>query len=753
MHFSEEFFEDEIRDGFYIPGMVKRGWACEMEVLSEIDKICQKYGIEYFADWGSLLATVRHGGFIPWDDDLDIAMKRSEYKKFLTHLSELPDGYEIINYHTNEDYWQFLSRIVGKKRICFEEDHLEKFHQFPYICGVDIFILDYRSDNEKKENERCTLAKYIIAVSDAIEDGSLSGVKLEESLKKIESLSRKKLPRGLSDYDLRIKLYELCEEVFDMYNSEKGKRITQLFPFGIDNPDFSFPSEYYENSIRLPYENTTIPVPLEYTAVLDKRYPNFMQLIKTWSGHDYPYFSTQQKDLEAVLDFELPKFKFTPDLLSKPSAPEGATYKAVVTEYNSALISLLSSLTQALANGNGSEVKELCQNAQQLATEMGTLIEQWKGEGTAIVSCLEELCELVFAIYSGENDGSSVTGLSDRILGAFNDIISRKEVVFLPFKAEYFERFMPYYQKALEDENTDVYVVPLPYYYKKYDSTLHDMHYDILDYPKELHPLSIEDFNLFAHRPDEIYFQNPYDEWNDTTSLPKGFFSKALSSACEKLIYVPWFEMASFTKEDTVPFTNSEKYVTMPGVIRADEIILEEEWLKEIYVERLSLFSGEDTRSIWENKIKVSSVKRNRSGCKPPVPKDWADKLKKSDGGTKKVILYAPSISVLCACEDDMPKKLSLIKETFSTYKDSLCPLWFEDENIDKELPKINPALYSIYSKTRDEFKAEDFGIYDDSGNKERAIGLCDALYGDGGEIAHRVRMSGKPVMLENPKI
>lgn len=78
--------------------MVKRAWAAELEVLSEIDKICREYNIQYFADKRALLATVRNQGFIPWDDDFDIAIKREDYKRFMEIApKELPEGFSAYN--------------------------------------------------------------------------------------------------------------------------------------------------------------------------------------------------------------------------------------------------------------------------------------------------------------------------------------------------------------------------------------------------------------------------------------------------------------------------------------------------------------------------------------------------------------------------------------------------------------------------------------------------------------------------------
>ena len=82
MEIPRDYLLDEVRCGYYIPAMMKKTWANALEILSEIDRVCTKYNIKYFADWGTFLGTVRHGGYIPWDDDMDICMKREDYRKF-----------------------------------------------------------------------------------------------------------------------------------------------------------------------------------------------------------------------------------------------------------------------------------------------------------------------------------------------------------------------------------------------------------------------------------------------------------------------------------------------------------------------------------------------------------------------------------------------------------------------------------------------------------------------------------------------
>ena len=81
--FSQNYFNAETKDGFFIDARMKHAWAAQLEVLEEIRRVCDILNIRFFADWGTLLGAVRHKGFIPWDDDLDIGMLRNDYMRFL----------------------------------------------------------------------------------------------------------------------------------------------------------------------------------------------------------------------------------------------------------------------------------------------------------------------------------------------------------------------------------------------------------------------------------------------------------------------------------------------------------------------------------------------------------------------------------------------------------------------------------------------------------------------------------------------
>ena len=84
-----------------------------LDILISVDRICRKHNIPYWLDYGTLLGAVRHGGFIPWDDDVDISMMKEDYVRFLTLASkELPEQFVIQNTRTEKYFPYSITRIV-----------------------------------------------------------------------------------------------------------------------------------------------------------------------------------------------------------------------------------------------------------------------------------------------------------------------------------------------------------------------------------------------------------------------------------------------------------------------------------------------------------------------------------------------------------------------------------------------------------------------------------------------------------------
>lgn len=124
-----------------------------LKLLKEIDRICRKYKIQYALDAGTLLGAVRHGGFIPWDDDVDVVMTRANYEMFLKVVRrELADGMTFIEpnqYHDGKAFFDFVPRILYDKSQKFAESDKMAFYDDKISrLWVDIFILDALPDGK-----------------------------------------------------------------------------------------------------------------------------------------------------------------------------------------------------------------------------------------------------------------------------------------------------------------------------------------------------------------------------------------------------------------------------------------------------------------------------------------------------------------------------------------------------------------------------------------------------------------------------
>lgn len=131
---------------------LRRAQLVELEILKEVKRVCDKYGIHYWLDSGTLLGAVRHGGFIPWDDDLDIGMLRKDYERF-TEIApkELGEKYVFQNWYLTKGYY-FPFGKVRKKGTVWQEMKASKLEENGIY--IDIFPYDVYPDGKKEQNKQ-----------------------------------------------------------------------------------------------------------------------------------------------------------------------------------------------------------------------------------------------------------------------------------------------------------------------------------------------------------------------------------------------------------------------------------------------------------------------------------------------------------------------------------------------------------------------------------------------------------------------
>ncbi len=422
-------------------------------------------------------------------------------------------------------------------------------------------------------------------------------------------------------------------------------------------------------------------------------------------------------------------------------------------------------LRELLERDNKEAVISLLPECQNGAVQLGTLIEDSEGVGFVTVGILEEYCEYLYMLHMDLMQGAEVNpeeiylrmeGILDRVKNSIlEDIKVKKEVVFLPYKASMWDSLESEWMAAEADPECDAYVIPIPYYDRKQDGSLGEMHYEAGEFPANVPVTDYNAYDFSGRRPDVVYIHNPYDEYNIVTTVHPFFYAKNLKKYTDQLVYIPYFVLAEIDPRNRGGVDGIAHFVLTPGVLHADKVILQSEEMRQIYIDVLVREQGEETRAGWEKKIfgngspKLDKVQR-MSRDEVEIPKDWERILYRPDGSRKKVVLYNVGLGDLLKYEDKWIDKIKRTFEIFKEYREDVALLWRPHPLIQATIESMRPQLWEAYEALREQYKAEGWGIYDDTAELNRAIVLCDGYFGDASSLVQLCQSTEKPVMIQD---
>lgn len=245
----------------------------ELEMLKTMLPIFEKYNIRYFLLGGTFLGAVRHNGFIPWDDDIDIGMPRPDYEKFIEIADkELPEYLKVVSFKKDLDYNKYFIKVINKNISFIREDTIE---QKETNLWIDIFPLDGLPNNKiifkvhkLKLMYRRLMLQYSVfktGVNIKKKRSFIEGwlIKFGYVFTKLVHLNPKKqllkLEKLMMKYD-----YVSSKNVINFMGAYKFKEM--------------FPKSYYDNFSMYNFEGIKLPAPTNYDAVLRQMYGDYMKL-------------------------------------------------------------------------------------------------------------------------------------------------------------------------------------------------------------------------------------------------------------------------------------------------------------------------------------------------------------------------------------------------------------------------------------------------------------------------------------------
>ena len=281
MEINTSFYKEEIRSGFLVTEKRKKVWAAELQMLEKFDEICQKHNLTYYAYYGTLLGAVRHQGFIPWDDDIDVVMFRDDYEKFQAiSPEEFKEPYFYQNTYTDRVMWA-LSKIRDSRTTAVEPQfrHLgSSFHQGIFI---DIFPFDNVKDGVNSQFETIEQIQQLLW---------LSIVNPEAIIKAMEEGQKLYLGTDFLINHLQKNVQEKFK-IFESFNRsclEQSKKVNylieEIYPDEVSCK--SVEKDWFHDIIYLPFEHLQIPAPAEYDKILTQCYGNYHQFVQGGSAHE-----------------------------------------------------------------------------------------------------------------------------------------------------------------------------------------------------------------------------------------------------------------------------------------------------------------------------------------------------------------------------------------------------------------------------------------------------------------------------------
>ena len=258
---GEDFFKEEVKCDYLISKNSKYMMAMEIDLYLVFSEICEKYNLQHFVFYGTLLGAIRHNGFIPWDDDIDVVMPRNDFDIFMKVApNELSDPYSLQTPYSFPNCFYSIPTLRNKMgtftaRI-FKDLDINKG------IPLDIFPLDLCNPDTYEDDEK-EIHKYIMQCSTYMK----RNVK-HLTAKQIEDQKRFKTDDPLKAWE---KVHKLAKDT-KYLNSDYYSIMT------VTHDKCIWPKKLFKSSILHTFETIKVPIPVGVDEVLKIMYGDYMQL-------------------------------------------------------------------------------------------------------------------------------------------------------------------------------------------------------------------------------------------------------------------------------------------------------------------------------------------------------------------------------------------------------------------------------------------------------------------------------------------
>lgn len=268
LELDKNFYNEETRCDYLIDNKMKKIWAVELDLLNELLRVCRKHNIKVFAFAGTLLGAVRHKGFIPWDDDVDVCMLRGDYNKLLSIAeNEFKHPYFFQTAETDKEYFIGYARLRNSNTTgIIKYNNSANYNNGIYI---DVFVLDGYSEN-KGAVKRQLLKRNIL---DKMIGAYHTDLSKRTGIKRIGLSVLKKIDHLFFSYEKLLKIYDRNLARYTTSNCRVSLMThPKLFleHYWCNINDFRY-------SASVLFEEIEITIPANYDGLLKNCYGNYLE--------------------------------------------------------------------------------------------------------------------------------------------------------------------------------------------------------------------------------------------------------------------------------------------------------------------------------------------------------------------------------------------------------------------------------------------------------------------------------------------
>ena len=298
---EDKFFEEEERWGHRIDRQMKEVWAIELDLYSELKRVCDKYDLRLAANAGTILGAVRHKGFIPWDDDLDFMMPRKDYEILCkVAAEEFKHPYFFENFHVDPHFIYGDAKLLNLDTTGYENPYLTKHGIFIDIFPLDAYIDDERLFEQQWDEAIKLFSQYQRVLTctkwDYITE---NGVSIPRRLARLYYYLKLKLMGAKVGGVYQRNLFAKFEEVCQRYNDRDDIAYIGELSF-LQKNDKSLKTDF-NYLLMMDFEFTKIPIPGHYHEYLTMKYGDYQKPVKTgFAMHTFKVLDTSRPFTEVL---------------------------------------------------------------------------------------------------------------------------------------------------------------------------------------------------------------------------------------------------------------------------------------------------------------------------------------------------------------------------------------------------------------------------------------------------------------------